>query len=580
MNLLSNDALDVERWRRIESVLDVALELPPHEVAAYLDRACAGHPALRAEIEALLEAERRSQGFLSVPAILRTHPFGDVDDTPLEAPLERIGAYRLVGELGRGGMGIVHLGRDDALGREVAIKALPGAVADDPERLARFLHEARLLGMLHDPRIAQIFGLETAGGRRYLILERVAGTTLSERLRAGALPLREAIDTCAQVAAALATAHAYGVVHRDLKPGNIMSTPEGLVKVLDFGLAIHVPDGEPGDANMAEPRAGTPGFMSPEQILGQPQDVRSDLFALGAVLYQCLTGARAFAGGTPYTVIDATLHAPPDFARLPAATPEAVRSLIAALLEKEAAARPRDAAEVAAVLDAAVARPVVPRSRARDALVRGLPRAATPLVGRRRELADIRGLLERAPLVTLVGAGGCGKTRLAIEAAREAELEPVGFADLAAVADAHAVATAIAAALDARDPSEASIIAALGATLGDRPGLLVVDNCDRVVQPVAALASRLIARVRGLRILATSNERLGVAGEQVLRVTPLPLPAADTRLTRDAASAADAVRMFVACASAMNPGFTLTDGNAGVVAGSAAISTACRSRSS
>lgn len=187
MNLLSLDAIDVERWRRIESVLDSALDLKPHEIEAYLDRACAGKPELRGEIEALLEADRRAHGFLSVPALVLANPFaeeaGDAarEHSELEPPTapafapppERLGRYLVLGELGRGGMGIVYRGRDPVLDREVAIKALPPPVAENPERLARFLREAKLLGTLHHPHIAGMHGVEQSGGRRYLILERV-----------------------------------------------------------------------------------------------------------------------------------------------------------------------------------------------------------------------------------------------------------------------------------------------------------------------------------------------------------------------------------------------------------------------
>jgi len=469
----------------------------------------------------------------------------------------------------------------------VAIKSLPPAVAADPGRLAALLREAKLLGALHHPNIAGIRGLEQHGGRRYLVLEKVDGTTLAERLRQRPLPLAEALDCGAQVAAALAAAHEWRIVHRDLKPGNVMRTADGLVKVLDFGLAMHVAQPLPLSAD-CEPaaaapgaRAGTPGYMSPEQVLGLPQDERTDLFALGALLYRCLTGAPAFPGASAYAVIAATLHVPPDAALLPAGTSEPVRALLARMLEKDPSRRLADAAEAAAVLARAAGAGVVAtlaRSRTPDAS--RLPGHATPLIGRRREIAEVLTLLERAPLVTLTGAGGCGKSRLATEAARVAagradpadaiaaghRIDHVWLADVAAAGDGNAVVAAIAAAAGLRDASEAGLDAALAARIGPGSALLVLDNCDRALPACAATAERLLARRSGLRLVATCRERLGVCGEQVLRVPPLAVPDAEASPTADAVSAMESARLFAACAAALPGGFRITAANAGVIA--------------
>ena len=224
-----------------------------------------------------------------------------------------LGGYEIVCAIGAGGMGEVYEARDNKLGRNVAIKVLPEAFAHDHERLARFEREARMLAALNHPNIATIFGLEQSGGVHYLVMELVSGQTLAERLTAGPLSIEEALQIAAQIAEALEAAHEKRVIHRDLKPANVKVTPEGRVKVLDFGLAKAFG----GDAEQDLPTAatltsmgtedgrilGTPTYMSPEQARGKPVDKRTDIWAFGCVFYELLSGQRAFRGrhGQRYT---------------------------------------------------------------------------------------------------------------------------------------------------------------------------------------------------------------------------------------------------------------------------------------
>jgi len=266
---------------------------------------------------------------------------------------ERIGPYPIEREIGRGGMGVVYLGRDTRLDRRVAIKMLPEAFAGDPERLARFEREARLLASLSHRNIAGIYGLEEDGGRRFLALEYVEGETLAERLDRGPLPLDETLDLGRQVAAALEAGHEGGIVHRDLKPGNIKVTPTGEVKVLDFGLAKGGAGSESasdlsqsptitGTATEAGVILGTAAYMSPEQARGKVVDKRADIWAFGCLLFECLTGRQAFAGETVSDMIARILQGEPDWSTLPARTPERVRGLLRRCLEKDARRRLRD----------------------------------------------------------------------------------------------------------------------------------------------------------------------------------------------------------------------------------------------
>ncbi|HTR98037.1 MAG TPA: protein kinase [Candidatus Acidoferrales bacterium] len=275
----------------------------------------------------------------------------------------RLGPYTIEREIGRGGMGVVYLGRDPRLQRPVAIKVLPDTFARDPERLARFEREARLLAALTHPNIAGIYGLEDDGGVRFLALEYVEGETLAERIARGALPVPDVLDAGTQIASALEAAHEAGIVHRDLKPGNVKVTPAGQVKVLDFGLAKGAAGGSDSGSDLTHsptvPHAvtgagivlGTAAYMSPEQARGKPVDRRTDIWSFGCVLYECLTGGQVFSGETVSDMIARILEREPDWSALPAATPEKLRVLLGRCLEKDAKRRLRDIGEARIALE-------------------------------------------------------------------------------------------------------------------------------------------------------------------------------------------------------------------------------------
>jgi len=265
----------------------------------------------------------------------------------------RLGPYEILAPLGAGGMGEVYRARDPKLHRDVAIKVLPESVAREPERLARFEREAHVLAALNHPHIAAIYGLEEAGGVQALVLELVEGETLAERLARGPLPVDEALGIARQIGEALETAHEKGIVHRDLKPANVKLTPDGTVKVLDFGLAkAMAAEGVAPDvthsptitaaATQAGVVLGTAAYMSPEQARGKPVDKRSDIWSFGAVLYEMLTGRRCFEGETVSDVLAAVLRQEPDWSRLPGDTPAATQLLLRRCLERDPKKRLRD----------------------------------------------------------------------------------------------------------------------------------------------------------------------------------------------------------------------------------------------
>jgi eukaryotic-like serine/threonine-protein kinase len=345
-----------ELWRKVEDLFHAALERAPGARPSFLDSACNGDADLRRQVEFLLSKEERAGSFLEVPAM--------EDMTVTQAagpgPARQFGAYRIMSPLGAGGMGEVYRAHDSKLGRDVALKILPSEFARDPKRLARFRREARTLASLNHPNIAAIYELvEESGEADYLVLELVEGETLR-----GPLPVDTALEYARQVAEALEAAHDKGIIHRDLKPANVKVTPRGRVKVLDFGLAkaISGPDGDQdlshvgaalGAVSLAGHIVGTPGYMSPEQARGKDVDQRVDIWAFGCLLYELLTGKRAFAGATLQETITAVLEREPAWQALPARTPAKVRDLLRQSLQKDAVRRLQNIADARRTIEKA-----------------------------------------------------------------------------------------------------------------------------------------------------------------------------------------------------------------------------------
>jgi Tol biopolymer transport system component len=288
------------------------------------------------------------------------------------SPGTRIGAYEVVAKLGEGGMGEVYRAIDTSLARHVAIKVLPDTVAGDPERLARFDREAKTLAALNHPNIAAIYGLERSTGANALVMELVDGPTLADVIARGAVPVSEALPIARQLADALEAAHDQSIIHRDLKPANIKLRPDGTVKVLDFGLAkaLEAPGAAPASGASLSPTItspaamtalgmilGTAAYMSPEQARGKPADRRADIWAFGAVLYEMLTGTRAFAGDEITDTLAFIITKEPDWNALPASTPPAIRRLIRRCLEKDRKRRLADIADARFEIEEAMSAP-------------------------------------------------------------------------------------------------------------------------------------------------------------------------------------------------------------------------------
>jgi eukaryotic-like serine/threonine-protein kinase len=313
-----------------------------------------------------------------------------------------VGSYQILSAIGAGGMGEVYRARDARLDRDVAVKVLPDLFSSDADRLARFEREARTLASLNHPNVAGIHGIEEHGGRRYLILEYVAGETLADRLDRGPLPFDEALDIAVQIARGIEAAHEAGVIHRDLKPGNVVVTPEGQAKVLDFGLARMEETSSSGAAvgemptltsparhspTVAGVILGTAAYMSPEQARGRRVDRRTDIWSFGVVLLEMLTGANPFAGETVSDSIGAILHKEADVTRLAPDTPPMVRHVLRRCLARDRDQRYRDIGDARLDLLDAGAAAAPPAARRSLAPLMVVCRGAGPRAGRHRGLA-------------------------------------------------------------------------------------------------------------------------------------------------------------------------------------------------
>jgi serine/threonine protein kinase/Tol biopolymer transport system component len=343
------------RWRQIERLFHEALAQPREERAAFLDRACAGDENLRREVNALLESPATANQFLDRDALEVAAGLVSISTSPALSGW-RLGVYQLRERIGSGGMGEVYRAHDTRLGRDVAIKILPHGFSADPDRQARFEREARVLAALNHPNIGAVYGFEegvTESGEtvRGIVLELIEGETLSERVRRRLLAIGEALVIAKQMADALDVAHEKGIVHRDLKPANIKIAPDGVVKVLDFGLAKTIADdatftkaADPGNT-VEGAILGTAAYMSPEQARGQPVDKRTDIWAFGCVVFEMLTGRAPFARETMSDTIAAILEAEPDWRVLPSSTPPHIVRLLERCLAKDTKRRIRDIAD-------------------------------------------------------------------------------------------------------------------------------------------------------------------------------------------------------------------------------------------
>jgi len=336
--------MDPERWQQIDKLLEQALDQKPDRRAVFLDEACNGDAALRREVESLLSAHGKAEGFTDAGPM---HTPGNRTSVEASQPLtgRLVGHYQILSRLGAGGMGVVYKARDTHLDRFVALKVLPPGPVADPDRKRRFVQEAKAASALNHPNIITIHDIASGNGVDFTVMEYVQGKTLDQLIPRRGMKLNDVLRYAIQAADALAKAHTGGIVHRDLKPGNIMVTADGVVKVLDFGLAKLVERSEVREAEStgtAPPQTeegmilGTTSYMSPEQAAGKPVDARSDIFSFGSMLYEMVTGQRAFQGDSQMSILAAVLNQEPKPAsEISTAFPQDLGKIITRCLRKD-----------------------------------------------------------------------------------------------------------------------------------------------------------------------------------------------------------------------------------------------------
>ncbi|MDG3009527.1 protein kinase [Rhodococcus sp. D2-41] len=477
-------------------------------------------------------------------------------------------------KLGRSGLGAVYRCTQTELGRTVAVKVL--TEWDGPNR-ARFMREWRAMGRLTGhPNIATVLQVgQTESGRPLLVREYYRGGSLEQRIQDdGPLPAAEVSESGAALAGALEAAHQLGVIHRDVTPSNILFTDYGRPALTDFGVA-HISGGFRTGAGQV---AGSPAYTAPEVLGGDPATAASDVYALGATLFCALAGHAAFERRSGEGVLAQFLRIicepVPDLRVL--GVPDPVCTVIERAMARDPRARP-SAAALAAQLQRVHISPGTVDSVGGGA-VRGpltalpawgaLPADRTSFVGRRTELAEVRDALHASRLVTLTGIGGVGKTRLALRAAgaaAQAFPDGVWLAELGALRDPAAVLDLVAAIVGVRDRTSTPLREQLIAAVSRRTGLLVLDNCEQVIDAVAELAGALLRRCPNLQILVTNREALEVTWEAVVPVSPMATPPADGDVSLRSLPRFDAIALFLERAAAVLPGFELTADNSSTI---------------
>lgn len=582
-----------ERWAQITELFHQALECATGARARFLEEVCGEDLSLMREVESLLaEHDREGISLKTGPPLLGLETVIDQTEDQRE-PLDLVGKvvggkYQIDALLGKGGMGAVYKARQMDLDRTVAIKVVLTELLGNRKAVARFKHEAVAVGRLRHPHIVTVydFGMDASVGA-FLVMEFLVGRSLRDEIRAARqLSVAQALGVMMPACAALKAAHEAGVIHRDLKPDNFFLTEVGqerTLKVLDFGIAKLVGGHETAGLTRAGALIGTPSYMAPEQIEGHEIDGRADVYSLGCVLYEMLVGRPPFVAASIVAITHKHVHERPvEPGKIRNGIPPRLDRVVMRALAKrpdERFADPEDlwkAAEQAGFeTGPGVGLVTIAGEDQIDTdisdLVRetaepnNLPEQMTGFVGRESQVAAILATLERNRLMTLTGPGGMGKTRLALKVASESgrrHKDGIWLVELAGLREAELVVGAVAAVLGVREQGGGDLLDAVVASVRDKHILVILDNCEHLIDACARVAAALIRGSRNVHVLSTSREALGIAGEIVWAVPSLSMPSGRADMECDQALESEAVRLFVGRAELMRPGFNLNPTNA------------------
>ncbi len=476
--------------------------------------------------------------------------------------------YKVLEKLGGGAMGVVYKGEDLKLKRPVALKFLPPKLTRKPESKEYFIQEARAASALDHANVCVVHQIEeTEDGQIFMVLTFYEGETLKKKIQRGPLKLEEAIDIAIQVAQGLAKAHEMGIVHRDIKPANLMITRDGVVKIVDFGLAKLA--GEHRRARSGTV-TGTLAYMSPEQAGGESTDHRTDIWSLGVVLYEMLAGELPFKGEYEQAIVYSILNEKQQpISALRKDIPPELENIVNKAMEKLPEFRFQQVTELLMRLktlkgkkDAVSA--VSARRGETDANPNNLPLQLTSFVGRDQQMTEVKRLLAENRLLSLTGAGGCGKTRLSLQVARDTLPtfpDGIWMVELAAITDPSLVPQMVITTLGLKEEPGRLLTQTLVDHLKSKNLLIILDNCEHLISACAELVDFVLRSCSGLRFLTTSREGLGITGEVIYQVPPLVVPGTEEDIPLKELRQIEAVRLFVERANAVRKGFNLSQEN-------------------
>jgi predicted ATPase/serine/threonine protein kinase len=509
---------------------------------------------------------------------LADHDFDPVDVVPRSAAsaMMDFGDYELLEEIGRGGQGVVYRARQKSLNRTVALKVIGLGQWSSAPDLKRFRHEAEAAARLEHPQIVPIYEIGEREGSCYFSMKFVEGGQLDAALGGKPMSTRPAAESFVKIARTVQFAHERGILHRDIKPGNILLDKHGEPYLTDFGLARLIE--QESTITHSSDVLGTPSYMSPEQAAGHTKELTpvADVYSLGAVFYQMLTGEPPFAGGTTYETIRLVLESEPRNPRL--RNPKVdidLATICLKCLEKEPSRRYPSARELAEDVERWLrCEPIRARrsamfTRGKKGLHRNnLPAQLSSFIGREAEITEIKQLLAETRILTLTGAGGCGKSRLALQVASDLLAEyadGIWLMELAPVSDPDMVTQLAAKALGIREQPRRPLRETLLDRLRSKRLLLVLDSCEHLLDACATLAGALLKACFKLRILATSREAIGITGESIFQVPSLGTPDPGATMSLESLCQFEAVRLFKDRAVAVQSRFALTDATAPAV---------------